>query len=112
MKGGVLSITPNDPWHGGYTAGLGLYAVITLPSGETHTYAHLSSVTLAPGPINAGQAFAKSGYSGNVQPPGPAGAHLHIGVRPANPDYANHYDGTVGTLERFDHNVTRDSTGV
>src|ERR1017187_26302 len=32
MKSGVLSIAPNDPWRGGYSTALGLYACITLPN--------------------------------------------------------------------------------
>src|SRR5690242_8623961 len=77
MKGGVLSVTPDDPWHGGYAGALGLYAVITLPSGETHTYAHLSQVIQPPGPVAIDEVIARSGATGNV-----TGPHLHVGVRP------------------------------
>ena len=107
MKGGILSISPNDPWNGGYASGLGLYAVITLPNGETHTYAHLSSVNLKPGPILPTTVFALSGDSGNV-----TGPHLHIGVRPPNPDYLNHYDGTVEFITHFNHDILIDVSQV
>lgn len=101
MRGGVLSATPHDPWHGGYAGALGLYAVITLPNGETHTYAHLSEVVLASGTTVAeGHVFARSGATGNV-----TGPHLHIGVRPPNPDYGSGFDGTIDFLPHFDHDV-------
>lgn len=41
-------------------------------------YAHLSQIEVTAGQkVVAGQEIGKSGYSGNVRPPGPAGAHLH-----------------------------------
>lgn len=45
-------------------------------------YAHLSVSHTAEGRrINRGEVIAMSGWSGNVDPPGPAGAHLHFGIR-------------------------------
>jgi murein DD-endopeptidase MepM/ murein hydrolase activator NlpD len=118
MKSGILTVTPNDPWHGGYAAALGLYAVITLMTGETHTYAHLSRVDLPSGRlVLSTTVFALSGNSGNVWPvPTPQqpnnGEHLHVGVRPEGVDWANHFDGTIGFLDRYNHDVLIDLSRV
>lgn len=102
MKGGVIH------WYGptwghaddGYAA-LGMHAVVTLPSGETHWYAHLGDDVAAEGAAVAdGQLIAHSGATGNV-----SGPHLHAAVRPATPDYGSGFDGFIDFLTHFDHDV-------
>lgn len=100
MKGGTLRLfgpawgLPDD----GYGP-LGLHAVITLPSGEQHWYAHLSQALAgSQDRIDGGANFALSGATGNV-----TGPHLHLAVRPAHPDYANGFDGFEDFLSHFDH---------
>lgn len=44
-------------------------------------YAHLSQILVAAGQaVRAGQLIGRIGYSGNVRPPGPGGAHLHFEI--------------------------------
>ncbi len=97
MKGGVLRWPDASE---GYRTALGLYAVVRLPNGEEHWYAHLSRPADVAGAIAAGQLLGYSGSSGNSTAP-----HLHVAKRPAHPDYANGFDGFVDFLTDFDHNV-------
>ena len=96
MKGGIVAY-PQDS----YSPFLGLYAVVTLPNGEAHWYAHLSDRVAGQGDrVNDGQQIARSGASGNV-----TGPHLHCAVRPNGPNYANGYEGFVDYLTHFDSSV-------
>lgn len=99
MKGGTLFLfgprwgLPDD----GYGP-LGLHAVIRLPTGEEHWYAHLSQALAGnQDVIDAGAVFALSGATGNV-----TGAHLHIAMRPAHPNFGNGFDGFESLLTHFD----------
>lgn len=48
-------------------------------------YAHQSAILVSPGQqVRAGQLIGRIGYSGNVRPPGPGGAHLHFEIRGGN----------------------------
>ena len=49
--------------------------------GVVYTYCHGSQVLVSIGqPVAAGQLIMRSGWSGNVVPSGPAGAHLHFQI--------------------------------
>lgn len=84
---GYVAESQSDP------AGYGEYVKLIHPWGET-LYAHLSKRIVQAGEgVNKGQFIGKSGYSGNVDPPGPGGAHLHFGLR-VNPYTRGYpYDG-------------------
>lgn len=61
--------------------GYGIYVKVRHTWGES-LYAHLSQELCDVGkPLQAGEALGLSGYTGNVDPPGPAGAHLHFAMR-------------------------------
>lgn len=61
--------------------GYGKYVKLSHPWGET-VYAHLQDQWVAPGePVDQGQGIGTVGFSGNVEPKGPQGAHLHFGMR-------------------------------
>ncbi len=101
MKSGTVFVAPNDPWHGAYTELLGLYAVVVLPTGETHTYGHLSSLGCGnEDPVTAGQMLALTGASGTALP-----NHLHVAVRPIHVDYGNFFDGTIEWLTHLDQTI-------
>lgn len=56
--------------------------------GLSQVYGHTSSILVRVGQmVKAGMQIAKVGYSGNVRPAGPGGAHLHFEV--ANGGFAN-----------------------
>jgi murein DD-endopeptidase MepM/ murein hydrolase activator NlpD len=76
--------------------GYGRYIKIVHTWGES-VYAHLSGFVVRLGDaVQAGDIIAKSGYTGNVDPVGPAGAHLHFGLR-VNP--FNRQDGWGGYVD-------------
>jgi murein DD-endopeptidase MepM/ murein hydrolase activator NlpD len=61
--------------------GYGKYIKLVHPWGET-VYAHLSEAYITQGVYaKRGQVIGLSGWTGNVDPKGPAGAHLHFGLR-------------------------------
>jgi murein DD-endopeptidase MepM/ murein hydrolase activator NlpD len=67
----------------GDTCGNGV--IIDASDGTRFTYCHGSDGGLLPGvktgdTVKAGQLIMHSGYTGHVDPPGPAGAHLHLGI--------------------------------
>lgn len=99
MKGGTLFLF-GPPWglpDDGYGP-LGLHAVIRLPGGEEHWYAHLSQALAGnEDVIDGGAVFALSGATGNV-----TGAHLHVAMRPAHPNFGNGFDGFEPILTHFD----------
>lgn len=73
--------------------GYGKYIKLIHSWGET-VYAHLDSQWVAQGEtVKKGQGLGQVGYTGNVQPKGPRGAHLHFGLR-TNP--FNRQDGWGG----------------
>jgi len=76
--------------------GYGRYIKIVHSWGES-VYAHLGDLLMSLGDtVVAGDVIATSGYTGNVDPPGPAGAHLHFGLR-VNP--FNRQDGWGGYVD-------------
>lgn len=61
---------------------------IQASDGTIFIYAHGKDGGSIPGAkegdtVSAGQLIMHSSYTGNVSPPGPAGAHLHLEIRPA-----------------------------
>ena len=59
----------------------GRWILIKHNNGLSTIYAHLSSQIVSAGQeVKTGDIIGYSGYTGNVLPPGPAGAHLHFGV--------------------------------
>lgn len=49
---------------------------------DTWLYCHLAAQDASPGSqIGAGDQIGSSGFSGDVRPPGPGGAHLHVQLR-------------------------------
>jgi hypothetical protein len=72
---GTVMFTWEDP------SGFGHYMVVNHDDACATLYGHLSEFRATDGQrVHAGQIIALSGYSGAVDPPGPAGAHLHLGV--------------------------------
>lgn len=85
---------------------LGTHVIVTDGTGRTALYAHLSQSLYADGEVVKGnEVIALSGFSGNVQPPGPAGAHLHMAVKPAVIDWQNGFEGYIDFLSSFYHDV-------
>ncbi|MFJ8039974.1 M23 family metallopeptidase [Kitasatospora sp. NPDC096147] len=70
VSGGTVS---SAGWSGAY----GYRVIQTLPDGTEVWYCHLSSITVASGPVAPGTVLGKVGATGNV-----TGAHLHLEVRP------------------------------
>ena len=80
----VYAVISGTIRHRSYGAGFGRYQFAISPSpgqpfadGESF-YAHTRSRLPDGTEVVAGQKVAEVGYEGNVQPPGPAGAHLHL----------------------------------
>lgn len=62
-------------------ASYGKWVLVKHNNGLTTVYGHLSYVSSVVGQVvKRGEVIAYSGYSGNVSPPGPRGAHLHFTV--------------------------------
>jgi murein DD-endopeptidase MepM/ murein hydrolase activator NlpD len=81
----ILSIAAGEVAFAGFDQDYGNYVRIThrqlLPPVYSF-YAHCESILVAEGTrVVAGQVIARVGYTGNVSPPGPAGAHLHLEIR-------------------------------
>ncbi|NMB87253.1 MAG: peptidoglycan DD-metalloendopeptidase family protein [Chloroflexi bacterium] len=89
---GVVSQAGSDP------QGYGLYLVLDHGDGVATLYGHLSERLATSGQaVPAGQAIGRVGWSGNVIPAGPEGAHLHFELRiPARA--AAGYGGAVDPL--------------
>lgn len=77
---GVVTGTGNtDIYPGCYS--FGRWIMIKHNDGLSTIYAHLSLIKVNVGQnVSTGDIIGLSGYSGYVYPPGPAGAHLHLGV--------------------------------
>lgn len=61
--------------------GCGTGVAIVDTAGAEWTYCHGSHRLVDAGPVTAGTHILESGWSGGVDPPGPAGAHLHVQIR-------------------------------
>ena len=62
--------------------GWGNMIIISHPDGKATVYAHLARMRVAIGqPVEQGYCIGYSGHTGNVVPPGEAGAHLHFEAR-------------------------------
>lgn len=88
VEDGQIVEAYSDP--GGY--GLTLYVLST--TGRGWRYGHASQLLVGPGQwVKRGALLAYSGNTGNS-----TGPHLHLGVRPAAPVYANGFNGYVDVL--------------
>lgn len=75
------------------STGFGYRVIIKHGDGRATMYAHLSKVMVTLYELVAqGDPIGLSGYSGNVFPEGPAGAHLHFEARKKWNDYKSHFD--------------------
>lgn len=75
--GGMLTVhRPGDGWGNG---SFGICAVIDHPGTPWWTiYAHMNDTHCTTGDVvAAGEIIGEVGFTGRVEPPGPAGAHLH-----------------------------------
>lgn len=67
--------------------GYGLKLELDTNKGPTVIYGHSSKILAHAGSIvRAGQMIGRIGYSGHVRPAGPAGSHLHFGLKGEGPD--------------------------
>lgn len=79
--------------------GYGLYVYIYSANCDW-LYAHLSEVLVSSGEqIKAGQIIGRVGYTGNTEPVGARGTHLHWGKRPKPYQLSNGYRGYVDPLK-------------
>ncbi len=77
---GVVVGTGNTDLEAGCYS-FGRWVMIKHAGGLSTIYAHLSLIKAAVGQnVSTGEVIGLSGYSGYVNPPGPRGAHLHLGV--------------------------------
>lgn len=97
---GVVSFEGYGENHSWMTRPAGISILIWHPSLNVYTgYAHLSRTIINNGQtISRGQLIGYSGYTGNVIPAGPNGAHLHFEVLPKNPNFGNGYSGRIDPL--------------
>jgi len=59
----------------------GKWILVKHDNGLSSIYVHLSVIKVTAGQrVSTGEVIGLSGYSGFVYPPGPAGAHLHLGL--------------------------------
>lgn len=74
--------------------GYGLTVYVVADSGRGWRYGHLSHLDVAVGDVvTRGQRLGLSGNTGNS-----SGPHLHLGMRPPNPDKANGFNGYIDPL--------------
>jgi murein DD-endopeptidase MepM/ murein hydrolase activator NlpD len=103
--------------------GYGSAIFIKTDTGYTTIYGHTSRIDVKPGQrVSPGQRIGAIGYSGNVRPAGPEGAHLHFEVRPGATQKAaltflagnapNLNRGAVAASTRGARKVTDPTTGV
>lgn len=87
--------------------GFGVYCVVD-GGGYRTLYAHLTRATTS-GNVKEGQEIAKSGNTGNS-----TGPHLHFGVRPAQYNASNGYNGYIDpqTVLKGDSNVSVADIGI
>ncbi len=79
LSGTVEGAGDTDPICPG--ASNGKWILIRHDNGLSSIYAHLSLIKVSAGDkVSTGEVIGLSGYSGFVYPPGPRGAHLHLGL--------------------------------
>jgi murein DD-endopeptidase MepM/ murein hydrolase activator NlpD len=80
VLGGTVVGTGNTDLKAGCYS-FGRWIMIKHNNGLSTIYGHLSLIKVSIGQtVSTGDVIGLSGYSGYVYPPGPAGAHLHLGV--------------------------------
>ena len=81
----------------GYSGGYGLYLYLYADDGDEWLYAHLAQL-LNCGYVRAGDVIGRAGYTGNCEPPGGPGTHLHLGWRPRGYSVADGMRGYADPL--------------
>lgn len=85
--------------YGGWGSAYGKHVIgETIVGGVRYRWmvAHLSEISVKKGQhVAAGQRVGLSGYTGNVRPKGPRGAHVHFEVRKDPYGYYNHVNPAV-----------------
>jgi len=82
----------------GRSDGYGLYVYVYGPNADW-LYAHLAEAAIESNQqVEAGQTVGYVGYSGNTEPPGIRGTHLHWGKRPKPYQWGNGYNGYTDPL--------------
>lgn len=85
--------------HVGYGRGFGKAVFINGEDGLTQIYGHTSRTYVRKGAkVKTGARIADVGYTGNVRPKGPAGAHLHFEIARQAPGSANNRSATFDWL--------------
>ena len=77
------------------TTGYGNCVIIRHDDDQATVYAHLDQIPkgiYVGAKVNKGQVIGYSGYTGNVVPEGPAGAHLHFEARKHWNNFKSHFD--------------------
>jgi TP901 family phage tail tape measure protein len=77
----VLAVADGSVVGAGFSGSLGNLLTIQHADGIRTYYAHLSKMLKKTGDVKKGDHVAEAGFSGNVIPKGPDGAHLHFEVR-------------------------------
>lgn len=79
----ILAATAGRITYTGAGRGYGNAIFEQAANGLQMVYGHTSAILAKVGQmVQAGQQIGRVGYSGNVRPPGPAGAHLHFEIAP------------------------------
>ncbi len=77
----ILAVASGNIVGAGFSGSLGNLLTIQHANGIRTYYAHLSKILKRSGEVKKGDHVAEAGFSGNVIPKGPDGAHLHFEVR-------------------------------
>jgi murein DD-endopeptidase MepM/ murein hydrolase activator NlpD len=77
----ILAVADGNIVSAGYSGDLGNLLTIQHANRIRTYYAHLSEFVKKTGSVKKGDHVAEAGFSGNVIPRGPEGAHLHFEVR-------------------------------
>ena len=89
-----------------YSGGWGYSVILQHADGNATLYAHLQSTAVSVGEkVTRGQLIGRSGWTGNVVPKGPEGAHLHFEARRTAMDFKSHFDPMTLPLHSVDDTI-------